>query len=150
MSMHDYGFEDYGIILYRDEVIELAKKYVRKNFTEDVYNDMFTDGNGNELNNNDINIFDCQEIVDSIVEYVSEFSGESRRICDDVTDTDGDCYCGDVVRYIPMLRIPSLFSLAYNNFSDMVKEHREHYAEYLPDDFPLEERFAHIVGAYFG
>lgn len=148
--MRDYGFSDFGIVLEEGEVIEFTRKYLKKNDT-DRYNDIFFDGDI-ELSEDDVNVYDCLEAVDNYIFYVTEFTGEADLIydCGTVSFESVRDYSDETMFYIPLIKCPNLFSKAYESFNDMVQKHKDEYAEYLPDDFNWNKRFAQIVGTYFG
>lgn len=145
MSMIYYSFDDYGIILKKDEVIEFCRKYLKEN-DEDWYNELFSEGR------EEIDACECQERVDSCIQYIRYITGEAQIIGKDgsVSDCDEFDLSCDTFFYIPILKYPNLFERAFESFDEMVQKHKKVYGKYLPDDFDWDRRFAHIVGTCYG
>lgn len=138
MSMRDYGVDDYGLIV-NTETAKLIASKVFKEYTEESY------------------VEDPEYYIDElyekgIVEYISEFTGESMEIDDDgrsVWNT-GETYDSDRIYYVSVLKYSTLFKAAYENINELVSEFKERLCEYLPADFDYRNNVRHIVGSYYG
>lgn len=138
MSMRDYAVNDYGLVLDEETIKVIASQYC-EGYTEEDYDE---DPWG----------FNDELYSAGIVEYMSDFSGETIHIDDDGIDDwrNTDVYCSDLIYYIPVSRISTLFKAAYNNIEEMVDEFKEKIGEYFTEDFNYREYIRHIVGTYFG
>lgn len=135
MSMKDYGFYDYGMIL-DEETIKLIAAKVFDNIEYDDVCDL-----GYKLNE------------EGICEYVGSFTGETQELTDDGAPTwcgDTKEYDDDILFYLPLSNYPTLFKKAYNNMDEIINEFKEDVGEYLPDDFDYRSRIRHICGTYYG
>lgn len=138
MSMRDYAVDDYGLLMTREMLKEIASK-VCEDYTEEAYEE-------DEFGFND-------ELYDEgIVEYISDFTGESIVINDKGENVWGDSesYNCDVIYFVPTSRISTLFKAAYRDMDDMIDEFKKRVGEYLPDDFDYRKYIRHISGTYFG
>lgn len=138
MSMRDYAFDDYGIVLKNEEVVNIANSLL---FTDDVpFAPDDICGAGYYLEDS------------GIASSVSEFSGSAYPLNESGTDDYGadDAAKGDTVFYLPTPCYPSFFAGACKDREELNKELKEKYGKYLPDDFDYTGRFCHIVGTYWG
>lgn len=133
MSMRDYAVNDYGLVLDEQTIKIIASK---------IFDDFADDDCdwGYELYNK------------GICKYISEFTGAAMSICDDGTLDwrHAYTYCDDVIYYVPITRISTLFKAAYKNMEKLVNEFKTELGEYLPDDFDYRSRIRQICGTYFG
>ena len=135
MSMKNYGFYDYGMIL--DE--ETIKIIAAKAFDSIEYDDICDLG---------YKLFD-----EGICDYMSEFTGDAQEISDNgAGDSWGNTeeYDSDILFYVPLSNYPTLFKKAYNDMDEIISELKEKLGEYLPDDFDYRSRIYHISGTYYG
>ena len=75
-------------------------------------------------------------------------------------DVEGECCviinesetfsCDESFAIFPLDKYPSLFNQAYENIEATLRELKENYAEYLPDDFDYKGKFVRVVGTVFG
>lgn len=135
MSMRDYAVDDYGLLLDKDTVNDIASQ-IFEDYTE---------------NSDD---YWGYELYDKgICEYVSEFTGEAQELTDDGAFIWGgarEYYDGDILVYVPLSKYPTLFKKAYNNMDEIIAELKEALGEYLPDDFDYRSKLCHISGTYYG
>lgn len=138
MSMRDYAVNDYGLIMTRDMLKTICSKYC-PDYTEEKY-----DYDEWDFNN------DLYEA--GIVEYISDFTGESTEIANDGRDIydSGETYNNDTIYYVPVKQYITLFKAAYYNMDDLVSEFRWHLHDYLTIDFDYKKYIRHIVGTYYG
>lgn len=137
MSMREYGVQEYGLVLTKEEALNFAKRYIE---------------------------LDCPEIKDidecedwEIIDYyefntISSFSGEATKL-----NADGfsDCndfieYDDETVYYLSAIYYPNLFYKAYNDYNELLNEFKTDYSKYLPKDFKYEEHIRIITGSYWG
>ena len=138
MSMRDYAVNDYGLLMTEDMLKIIASKvcddYSDKNYEDDpwAFNDVLYEK--------------------GIVEYISEFTGESIEIMDSGRDNWplSENWNDDSIWYVPASNCLCLFAKAYENIDEMAQEFKDKIGEYLPDDFDYHEHIRHIVGTYFG
>lgn len=152
MSMRDYGYNDYGIVLSDYEVLYAASICMREDYPdnkivieEDNECVVVTDENGEETVYEHC---DCLDYLENIVLSVGNFTGDCRKILD--AEYTSDDFSDDTLNYIPLLKSPSFFEKAYDSFEDMVEKHKAEYAKYLPDDFDWKNKLVHIVGSTWG
>ena len=135
MSMADYAVHDYGMLLDEDIVNDIASQ-IFEDYTE---NSMAYWG---------------YELYDKgICEYISEFTGEAQEIDDNGTfawGSAGELFNGDNIAYVPLCKYPTLFSKAYNNMEEIIKEFKTKLGKYLPENFDYRSRIRHICGTYYG
>lgn len=138
MSMRDYAVNDYGLIMTRDMLKTICSKYC-PDYTEEKYNDD-EDGFNNDL------------YEAGIVEYISDFTGESIEISSDGRDIydSGETYNNDTIYYMPVKKYSTLFKPAYYNMGEVVSEFKWSLHDYLPIDFDYKKYIRHIVGTYYG
>lgn len=133
MSMRDYAYEDYGLVLNEETIKMICEKV----FADDLHDG--EDG-GYALYEAEI----CQ--------IANNFTGELYPITDegkdnwDRSETPDD----DSIFYIPVEKYPSLFKTAYNNMDELVAEFKKALGEYLPADFDYRSNIRHIVGTTWG
>lgn len=135
MSMRDCAIDDYGLVLNKDTINDIASQ-IFKDYTEN------TDS------------YWGYELYDKgICEYISEFTGEAQELTDDGVYTwGGACedYECDTICYIPLSKYPTLFKRAYNNMEEIIEEVKSKVGEYLTEDFDYRNNIRHICGTYFG
>lgn len=138
MSMRDYAVDDYGLLMTREMMETIVSKYC-SDYTKQKYED---DEHG----------FNCDLYQAGIVDYISEFTGESMEIDDSgrTIFTQSETYDNDIIYYIPACNYSTLFKPAYNNMDELISEFRWKLCDYLPDDFDYRKRIRHIVGTYYG
>ena len=139
--MHDYGVNDYGLIL-NEETMKHIASVMCDDFTEEAYDEddwAFKD-----------------EITDKLCVYISEFTGEAVRIDDHgnddylFVDNMEDRFSNDTIFYVPVDKCPGLFSAPYQNIGEIIDEMKEKAGKYLPPDYDYRDYIRHIVGTYFG
>lgn len=57
---------------------------------------------------------------------------------------------GEYFYIAPVKRYPSLFAKGYENKEELLRELKEQYDKYLPEDFDYENKCVHYVGTVFG
>lgn len=139
MSMRDYSFVDYGIVLSEDILKCVAQK-------------TFEDFNEEEWNGYPYGYI--EDLFEKYgLGYNSEFTGDAVLV-DDAGDDDWSCYesyDSDAIYYLPVGKMPSFFTCAYKNMDELIKEFKNSdIGKKLPDDFDFRGNFRHIVGTYFG
>lgn len=135
MSMRNYAFYDYGMIL-DGEVIKTIASSMLYNIT---YDDIYDLG--------------YKLYEKGICEYVSEFTGDAQEITINGAGTwcgDTKEYDNDMLFYVPLSNYPTLFKKAYNNMDEVISELKEKLGKYLPDDFDYRTRIHYICGTYYG
>ncbi len=132
MSMRDYAYEDYGLVLDK----ETMKHIFEKKFNEpaDDYDV------GQELYDNDF----CNAAF--------SFTGETFYLSDKGEDmwAESTSYCCSEVYYVPIDHYPSLFNAPYGGMSDIIDEFEAKVGEYMPDGYDYRANIRHIVGTTFG
>lgn len=133
MSMRDYAVSDYGLLL-DDETMKIILSRVYPDYTDedDMAYELYSEG---------------------ICEYISEFTGESMPIRDNGEldwVADSEDYRNDVIAFVSISNLPSLFKKAYENMDELIDELKEKLGEYLPDGFDYRSRIRYICGTYFG
>ena len=138
MSMRHYGVDDYGLLVTEEMLEIIASKYCA-DYTEEEYKE---------------NKFAFWEALyeAGIVDYVSEFTGESIEVDDNGRDnySEGEEYWASYLYYLPANKYSTLFKAAYDNMDELVSEFRWKLHEYLPYDFDYRCHVRHIVGSYYG
>ncbi len=138
MSMRDYAVDDYGLLMTRETIQIIASQFCN-DYTEQKYNND-EHGYANDL------------YEANIIDYISEFTGETFEI-DNFGRTifnHGETYYVDHLYYIPVCKESTLFKPAYNNMDELISEFRWKLCDYLPDDFDYRKYIRHIVGTYYG
>lgn len=138
MSMRDYGVNDYGLIVNEETMKLLASKAV-KEYTEEDYEE-------------DSDYYADELYERGIIEYISEFTGESIEIGDDGGNLwgSGETYDNDRIYYASIWKQSTLFEAAYSNMNELIGEFKDRLGEYLPNDFDYRAHVRHIVGTYYG
>ena len=133
MSMRDYAYVDYGLVL--DE--ETVKRIYEKVFGREPEN----------LADMEFELFDK-----GIIEYISEFTGEAMRLYDDGTDDwrDSITYSADVCYYVAIEKYPSLFKANYKDMDEIIDEIKSRVGEYMPEGYDYRVNICHIIGTTFG
>ena len=133
MSMRDYAYVDYGLVLDEKTIKHMYAKAI----------------GGQEDNIHDMGY----ELYDKgIVEYTGEFTGEAMKVDDNGNDNWGysTIYSADVIYYVPLGKYPSLFEAHYKDMSEIVEELKSKVSEYLPDGYDYRANIRHIIGTTFG
>ena len=138
MSMRDYGVDDYGLLMTK-ETLKIIASQVFDSYTEEDYD------------------YDPEYYSDrlyelSVIERIGEFTGEAMEIDDEGKNewNTGETYNWDIIYYVPISHMSTLFKAAYNNMNELVNEFKEKLCEYLPDDFDYRGNIRRIVGTYYG
>ena len=139
MSMRDYSFMDYGLLISEDVL-----KYVAQNTYED-YDEKEWQLCPYEY---------IEDLIDKYgLGYNSEFTGDAVLVADEGDDdwNDYESYDSDTIYYLPVQKMPSFFARAYKNMDELIKEFKNSdIGKKLPDDFDFRANFRHIVGTYYG
>lgn len=138
MSMRDYAVSDYGLVV-TEEMMKLLASKACQEYTEEDYEE-------------DYDYYADELYEKGIIEYISEFTGESMEVDDNgkyVWNT-GEVYNDDRIYYVPILRYSTLFKAAYTDMDELISEFKERIGEYLPEDFDYRNYVRHIAGSYFG
>lgn len=138
MSMRDYAVNDYGLVLFNDDLRLLAEKIVEDFNERDWENDMYSIIEG---------------VVDKLgLEYIIGFTGEAYQLLDDgdVDWVDSDFFNDDMIYYVHVSKYPNIFEKAYESMDELLAEFKDKVGEYLPDDFDFRGHTRNIVGTYFG
>lgn len=138
MSMRDYAVNDYGLLMTR-EMMKMVAAKVCEDYTEEDYEE-------------DEYAFNEELYDEGIVEYISEFTGESICVNDDGSSNwgVGEDYDADYIYYVATNNMSTLFKAAYKNMDEMVEEFKNKLGEYFPADFDYRKYIRHISGTYFG
>lgn len=132
MSMREYAYEDYGLVLDNPTMEYI---FVKK-FKEPI---------------GDENV--AEALCDSeFCVCAPQFTGEAFDIEDDGKDgwVSSLAYVGDEVYYVPFNKYPSLFKAPYNNIDEIVEEFKEKIGGYMPDDYDYRANIHHIIGTIWG
>lgn len=132
MSMREYAYEDYGLVLDKATMEHI---YVKK-FNEPIGDEDVIDA-----------LWDSEFCT-----LAPEFTGEAFRIEDDGKDGwyDTLVYACDAVYYVPFDKYPSLFDAPYSNIDEIIEEFKTKIGEYMPDGYDYRTNLRHIVGTTFG
>ena len=138
MSMRDYGVNDYGMIVTEETMKLLASRYY-DDYTEESWEE-------------DWYCYADELYDDGVIEYISEFTGESMEVQDNGNHvwSSGETYDNDRIYYVSLLNCSTLFKAAYNNMDELVGELKERLGKYLPEGFDYRNNIRHIVGSYYG
>ena len=138
MSMRDYAVDDYGLLM-TEEMMKMVASKVCEDYTEEDYED-------------DEYSFNEEIYAQGIVEYISDFTGESIAINDkgESTWSVSESYSYDAIWYVPTKNISTLFKAAYKDMDEMIEEFRKRLGGYLPTDFDYRKYIRHISGTYYG
>ena len=138
MGMRDYAVDDYGLLM-STETLKLISARVFKEYTEESYNE----DEGYYLD-------DLYE--QGIIDRIAEFTGEAMEIDDDGKNewNTGETYNWDIIYYVPIRNVTTLFKAAYNNMNELINEFKDRLGEYLPEDFDYRGNIRRIVGTYYG
>lgn len=132
MSMREYAYEDYGLVLDKATMEHI---YVKK-FNEPI---------GDE----DV----AEALWDSeFCTLASQFTGEAFDIADNGNDDWNNplIYACDEMYYVSFNSYPSLFNAPYNNINEIVEEFKEKLGEYMPEDYDYRANLKHIIGTVWG
>ena len=132
MSMREYAYEDYGLVLDEPTMEHI---FVKK-FNEPI---------------DDLDV-GCELYDSDICTCAGQFTGEAFGIKDDGKDDwdDSLTYNCDEVYYISISKYPSLFKAPYNNINEIVEEFKEKIGEYMPDGYDYRANLKHIIGTVWG
>ena len=138
MSMREYGYDDYGVIISEEELKAAALKLFN-NVTEESWNQ-----NKYEI------MFDVADHLGMTV--CSNFSGSAIKIGKDGIEDYSDCedYSDDVIVYMSLYNQPSLFKAAYNDMDEIRDEIYARLGKYTRTDDNYGPDVRHIVGSYYG
>ena len=138
MGMRDYAVNDYGLLM-TEEMLKMVAAKVCENYTEEDYEE-------------DEFAFNEELYAEGIVEYISDFTGESITIDDKGENiwSNSETYSYDVIWYVPVKSISTLFKAAYKDMDEMIEEFRNKLGEYLPADFDYRKYIRNISGTYYG
>ena len=133
MSMRDYSYVDYGLVLDEQTV-------------KHMYNKAF-DGREEEWEDMLYALYD-----EGICEYAGDFTGEAIGVDDDGSNSWNDTivYNNDMLYYVPLRKYPSLFHKAYDSIIDIINELKENIGQYMPEGYNYRANIRHIVGTTFG
>lgn len=133
--MRAYGIYDYGLIIPKEILEDVAKQRSLEEHIED-------------------EPYEVDEIADDFLSMIGNFSGNAFKI--DATgkyewDDDTIEYDGDTVYFIALKNVPSFFKAVYENVDEIVAELRQNpISQYLPDDFDYKYHLYFITGTYWG
>ena len=133
MSMRDYAYVDYGLVLDKETIRHMYSKVF--------------EGQEEELNDMGYALYD-----EGIVEYTGEFTGEAMKIEDNGNDDwrDTIVYSADVFYYVPLGKYPSLFEANYKDINEIVDEFKSKVGKYMPESYDYRANIRHIIGTTFG
>lgn len=133
MSMRDYAYVDYGLVLDEETIKYMYAKAIG--------------GQEEDVNDMGYELFDK-----GIVEYTGEFTGEAMRVENNSNDNWNDTlvYSADIFYYVPLGLYPSLFKAQYKDMNEIVEELKSKVGEYMPDGYNYRANIRHIVGTTFG
>lgn len=90
-------------------------------------------------------IDECDVAEDAGMEQYSDADGEAVPLF------KGNAFYVDESFFIaPADRFPTLFEAAYDGKEDVLRELKERFEKYLPENFDYEGRFVHYIGTIFG
>ena len=137
MSTRAYAVNDYGLVMTRDMLKAICKKYFTE-FTEKEYDE--DENSFNEV------LWDA-----GLVEHIANFTGDATVIDDNGNDMyeDYEAYDADTIYYVATEKFPSLFKTAYSSMDELESEFKNKFSRYLPEDFDYRKHICHIVGTYF-
>ena len=132
MSMREYAYEDYGLILDKPTMEHI---YVKK-FNEPI---------GDE----DVAYALCDA---EFCVVAPQFTGEALYIEDNGRDgwSPSLTYACDELYYVPFNEYPSLFKAPYNDINEIVEEFKEKLGEYMPENYNYRANLYHIIGTVWG
>lgn len=144
MSMRDYAVQDIGLVLDKETLKNISRKlYAEEYETKEDFNEAFEE-----------DPYGFFEDVESKFGLSSccNFTGEAIVMTDDGLDDWGNSidYHDDSIYYLPIMKRPSLFKVAYNSIEEVVAEFKETLGDFLPEDFDYKKQFRLISGTYFG
>lgn len=128
MSMREYAYDDYGLILDNSTMEHI---FVKK------FNEPIDDENVGWA------LCDAEFCV-----CAPQFTGEAFYITDNGKDSwdISITYSCDEVYYVPFNKYPSLFQAPYNNIDEIVQEFKEKLGEYMPENYDYRANLYHIIG----
>ena len=140
MSMREYGFWDYGVVIPADCYISVAEH-------------IFNGDPGEEFKaalDTEYALIEAEYalIESGSLNYMWNFTGGADPICEDGSCGlgGGDEYDDDTVVYLELPRLPSLFEKAYDSMSEIVSTIKQ--SGILPDDFNIRDNIRFIYGTY--
>lgn len=90
-------------------------------------------------------IDECDVAEDAGMEWYNDADGEAVPLF------KGNAFYVDESFFIaPADRFPTLFEAAYDSKEDVLRELKERFEKYLPENFDYEGRFVHYIGTIFG
>jgi len=139
MSMRDYGFDEYGLLL-DDKLLKMIILSDYPDCTDEEY-----ENNAKEY------AYDLYER--GVIQMESDFTGEAHTINDNGRTEWWEApvyFNDDTLFYVPTLNAPCLFSAAYESMGDLLAEFETALSGYIPVDYDLRPHVYHIVGTYYG
>ena len=105
MSTRAYAVNDYGLVMTRDMLKAICKKYFTE-FTEKEYDE--DENSFNEV------LWDA-----GLVEHIGNFTGDATVIDDNGNDMyeDYEAYDADTIYYVATQKFPSLFKTSYSSMN---------------------------------
>ena len=137
MSMRDYGFSDYGLVITKSAAYELARQIFKP--------DEMADWNQEKYG------WYADIAEEFNLEYVFEFSGAAFRF--NAAGVESECeyeYWDDIILYAPLAKLPSLVRATYQSMDEVVSEFKDGIGKYLPEDYDYLGNICHITGTYYG
>ena len=132
MSMREYAYEDYGLVL---DQATMEHIFIKK-FNEPI---------------DDVDVADALWDAD-VCTCAGQFTGEAFSIENNGNDNGFDTlvYASDEVYYVPFNKYPSLFKAPYKDINEIVEEFKEKLSEYMPEGYDYRANIRHIIGTVWG
>lgn len=137
MSMRDYGFSDYGLIITEQAAYELARQI----FKPDEMADWAWEKYG----------WYADIAEEFNLECIHEFTGTAFGF--NASGVEDECtydYSSECVLYAPLAKFPSLIRATYQSMDDVVSEFKNGIGKYLPENYDYAGNICHIAGTYYG
>ncbi len=129
MSMRDYSFDDYGIILKKEDIERIINITSKEN---------------GEI---------CDsEVLEENFDYQISFTGEAVGLLDDGTE-DWNKYMTfnyETIYYCGLKNASTLIKPAYSSLDEAAEELKDYYGMWFPNDFDFRSNICHITGTYYG
>jgi len=81
---------------------------------------------------------------------IGNYYGDAEGECILCLDEENSFNCDDSFAILSLERFPKLFVQAYENKETALRELKEEYAQYLPDDFDYENKLVRFAGTVYG
>lgn len=107
--MREYGIYDYGLIIPKEILEDVAKQRSLEEHIED-------------------EPYEIEDIADDFLSIIGNFSGNAYKIdANGKYDSDDDTieYDDDAIYYIALANVPSFFKAVYENVDEIVAELRQ-------------------------